>query len=210
MDAPGIEVRPIINLAGEHEFNQVFFDNVRVPKSRRLGPENEGWAVARHLLLYEHGTGLLRRAAETRWRVGWITELARREADGYGGSLLDNPDFARRLALLDIGVQASEFACTQVIASERAGEPPGSDAELLIIRSRELGQALSELAMEAIGYYAAPDQKEARKVRSEAPPIGPEHAVLPTAFFLAQRAATISSGTPEVHRNNLAKRLLGL
>lgn len=208
MDSPGIEIRPIINLAGEHDFNQVFFTDVRVPKSRRLGEENEGWAVARYLLLFEHGAGIVRSAAELRRRVGWVKQLAAREADGNGRTLLDDGDFTLKIAELEIGVEAADFAADQLILTSKPGESPGAAAELLNIRMRELDQALTELAVEAIGYYGLPDQKPARCVVTDVEPVGPGHTLMPTPIFLAQRGATIAGGTPDVHRNNLSKHIL--
>lgn len=208
MNSPGIEVRPIINIAGEHEFNEIFFTDVRVPKSRRLGEEHEGWAVARYLLLFEHGAGIARSAAELKRRAGWVREIASIEQDGFGGALLDDPDFSRKLGLLEIGVEAADFAADQVILAAAAGSAPGFEAELLNIRSRELDQSLTELAMEAIGYYAAPDQRDARFVEPRADGIGPAHALMPAPIFFAQRGATIAGGTPDIHRNNLARHLL--
>lgn len=208
MDSPGIEVRPIINLAGEHDFNQVFFTDVRVPKERRLGEEHEGWAVARYLLLYEHGAGIVRAAAELRRRVAWVRGLARAESDGQGSDLNDDVDFAPRLAELAIGVEAVDFAADQLILTTDPAASPGAAAELLNIRMRELDQALTELAAEAVGYYGLVDQKDARRVVTDVLPIGPPHALMPMAVFLGQRGATIAGGTPDIHRNNLSKSLL--
>ena len=208
MDTPGIEIRPIINLAGEHDFNQVFFTDVRVPRSRCLGEENEGWAVARYLLLFEHGAGIVRSTAELRRRVGWVRQLAARESDGHGRSLLDDGDFVLKIAELEIGVEAADFAADQLLLTSRPGESPGSAAELLNIRMRELDQALTELAVEAVGYQGLPDQKRARYVVTDVAPIGPAHTLMPMPIFLAQRGATIAGGTPDVHRNNLSKHIL--
>jgi acyl-CoA dehydrogenase len=208
MQSPGIEVRPIINIAGEHDFNQVFFNDVRVPKARRLGEENEGWAVARYLLLYEHGAGIVRSAAELRRRVGWVRRIAQAESDGHGCNLNDDADFASRLAELEIGVEAVDFAADQLILTTDSHASPGAAAELLNIRMRELDQALTELAVEAVAYYGLVDQRAARRVVSEMDPVGPSHALMPMPVFLAQRGATIAGGTPDVHRNNLAKTLL--
>ena len=74
---------------------------------------------------------------------------------------------------------------------------------------RELDQSLTELAVNAIGYNGLPDQRAARRVVTDAKPVGPEHALMPMPVFLAQRGATIAGGTPDVHRNNLARHILG-
>jgi alkylation response protein AidB-like acyl-CoA dehydrogenase len=208
MQSEGIEVKPIINLAGEHDFNQVFFTNVRVPKGRRLGEEGEGWAVARYLLLFEHGVGIVRSAAELRRRTNWVRNLAGQESDGHAGLLLTNADFAEQIAELEIAVEAAEFAADQLLLTSKPDQSPGSAAELLNIRIRELDQALTEVAVEAIGYYALPDQRRARRVDTDVTLVGPPHALMPMPIFLAQRGATIAGGTPDIHRNNLARKLL--
>ena len=89
MASPGIEVRPIINIAGEHEFNEVFFTDVRVPKSRRLGEEDKGWEVARYLLLFEHGAGLIRSTAELT-RAG-CAQSPRRRPTGWVAACSTTP-----------------------------------------------------------------------------------------------------------------------
>lgn len=209
MKSPGIEVRPIVNIAGDQEFNEVFFTDVRVPKTRLLGVENEGWNIVRYMLRYEHG-GSARSAGELGARMAWLHEIARLEADGAGGTLVDDPDFSRRMAEVSIAVEAIEFAAMQVLAASQKGAPPPPSVPLLRIRAREVGQALSELAMEAIAYQAAPFEPEARRVEAAAPPVGPPHTVLPMPYYLSQRAMTIAGGTPDIQRNNLAKSLLGL
>lgn len=208
MDSPGIEVRPIINLAGSHEFNQVFFTDVRVPTSSRLGEEGQGWSVARHLLSYEHG-GSVFDGLELRRRLAWLEEIARLEPDGRGGTLMDDPDFQHEFADVAVACEVSEAVMSRAVAQAQQGAPPSSVAELLNIRRRELGQRMTMLLMHATGYYGAPFHPGANKVGGR-PVVGPEHAAAPTAFFLAQRAATIAGGAGEVHRNNVARRLLGL
>jgi alkylation response protein AidB-like acyl-CoA dehydrogenase len=209
LDTPGIEIRPIITIAGEHEFNQIFFTDVRVPITRRLGAENEGWDVARHLLQFEHGAALYG-GFEVARRLAWLKELASVESDGEGGRLLDDPDFSRNFAEVAADCQAAQTITRQLALAAKKGAPPSPWAELYNIRQREVGQRLTELLIEALGYYGMPFQKSALAVKAESSVIGPAHAILPTAFYFAQRAATIAGGTAEIHRNNVAKRLLGL
>lgn len=208
MDSPGIEISPIVNIAGEHEFNQVFFSDVRVPKARRLGEEHEGWKVARYLLLFEHGAGLVRAAAELLRRVKWVKALAEKEQDGQGQALSADPGFARRLAQLEIHAETLDYAIDQMILTTPPGSSPGARAEAINVRVREVDQALTELAAEAVGYHGLPDQRDARFVEPKAERVGPEHALTPMAIFLAQRGATIAGGTPDIHRNNLFRHLL--
>lgn len=210
MDTPGIEIRPIINMAGDHDFNAVYFTDVRVPKSRRLGEEDDGWAVARHLLLYEHGANLARTSMENIRRLGWLREISALESDGRGGTLLDDPDFSRHIAEVDIGVRALDFACRQQFARAQAGAPPDSRDELLSLRAKQIAQHLTWLALRAIGNRGIVHQPGARHVPQTEPVIGPDHALLPMPFYLTQRGLTIAGGAPEVHRNNIAKHMLGI
>ena len=94
MDTPGIRVKPIITLAGDHEVNQVFFDDVRVPVANRVGDENQGWTVAKHLLEYERGSG----GVAARLKVS-LDELKRVAAHAVEGAppLAENPAFAEQL-----------------------------------------------------------------------------------------------------------------
>jgi acyl-CoA dehydrogenase len=208
LDTPGIEVKPIINMTGDHEFNQIFFTDVLVPKSRRLGEENKGWDVARHLLQFEHGAGLVRANAAMRGQLDWVREIAEQECDGYGGRVVNDPDFARRYAEAEIATSALNFAAQQALKGDDASVPPPAIAELLNIRNREVVQALTQLAVDAIGYYAIPFVPEARQVGSPSTAPGPSHTLMPTPVFLSHRASTIAGGTPEVHRNNMARNLL--
>ncbi len=120
MDSPGIEVRPIETIAGDDEFCQVFFTDVRVPRSRVLGAENDGWSVVRYLLSYEHG-GLIARSASFTQKFRWLREIAELETDGRGRSLLEDPDFSRQLAELAIEVQAASAADDQLKLLARDG-----------------------------------------------------------------------------------------
>ncbi|MDE0987638.1 MAG: acyl-CoA dehydrogenase family protein [Pseudomonadales bacterium] len=209
MDSPGIEVHPITTIAGDEEICQVFFNDVRVPKARLLGKENEGWVVVRHLLAYEHGGGGGRSVALF-GRYNWLQEIASLEFDGQEGSLIDDPDFGRQLAEIHIELEAASFASDELSKLARAGEPPSRASELLAIRSRIISQNLTELAMRAVGRYGLPLQQGVRKVIPEAEPVGPEHVLKPMPFYLGQRAGTIAGGTTEIHHNNVARHVLGL
>lgn len=209
IDTPGIEIRPLINIAGDHEFNQVFFNNVRVPKSNRLGQEHEGWTVARYLLVFEHGM-FASRGVAMQQRLDLIKEIASLESDGYGGRLIDDPVFSKRLAETSIMVDGHVFGTQQFLSSTDSDAPPSKEAAFFGNNVREHGQKMTELAMEAIGYYNMPHQIEARTVGSNVELIGAPHQLTPTPFYLNQRAASIAGGTPEIQRNNMAKNILGL
>jgi len=205
---PGIEIRPIINLAGEHEFNQVFFTDVRVPRSVLLGEEGKGWTVARHLLAREH-SGSVFDGLEMRRRLNLLEAIASSEANGRGGVIMDNPVFRTKFAEVAVECETSDAVTRRLVKAVQADEMPPHLSELINIRRRELGQKLTFLLMEALGHYGAPLQAEALHVGGKGV-AGPAHAETPTAFYLSQRAATIAGGTTEIHHNNVAKHVLGL
>ncbi len=209
MDVKGITVKPIITMAGEHEVNQVFFDDVRVPVANLVGPENEGWTVAKYLLEFERGggsvaTGLL--ASLRRLRT-----ILSKEQGGDGEPLASDPYFRSRLVEIETEVLAIDTMERNLVAELSVGKSVGqSVASLKKLSASETGQKINLLAMEAIGLYAMADQRSALEFGSNQSPIGPDYGVTLTARYLNNRAATIFGGSSEVQRNILAKTVLGL
>jgi acyl-CoA dehydrogenase len=200
--SPGITVRPIITLAGEHEVNQVFFDNVRVPVKNRVGEENQGWTVAKYLLEFERGSS---HAAGLKAALKKVRGIAGKEG------VLEDPDFRRKLAELEVDVEAVDYTERLLISRTSNGQPVGdATASMLKLKGTETMQKVTNLAMEALGYYAAPDQLPALGFGANAEPVGPEYARTPTAKYLNMRAASIFGGTSEVQHNILARVALGL
>ena len=207
MDAPGIRVKPIITLAGDHEVNQVFFDDVRVPVANRVGAENEGWTVAKHLLEYERGSGGV--AARLKIALNELKAVAAHAADG--ARLVDEPAFAARLATLEVQFQALEFIELSTLARLASGNHPGSGASSQFkIASTDVQQAIDTLQLEAAGYYGTPAHTAISLNGHTEARIGPEYAELATATYLTSRAASIYGGSHQVQRNIIAKAVLGL
>jgi acyl-CoA dehydrogenase len=207
MQSPGITVRPIITLAGEHEVNQVFFDQVRAPVANRLGEENDGWTVAKYLLEFERGGGGapgLRVALER-----LIAMASAAPADG-GGRLIEDPAFRLRLARLAIALEAVETTELRVLAAMGAGQPPGPVSSVMKIQTTELMQKLDELALDALGVYAPADQPEARAPNANVAFAGPEAGLTTTARYLNDRAGSIYGGSNEIQRDIIARLILGL
>ena len=207
MQSPGITVKPIVTLAGEHEVNQVFFDDVRVPKANRLGEENDGWTVAKYLLEFERGGGS---GAGLKISLGRIRELAAKETGDDGERLIDDPSFAGRLAAAAVAVEAIEMTEHRVMSALSSGKNPGPASSMLKMQGTEAMQRLDELAIEAIGVYAAVDQHEARLPGSNVAPIGPPDGLLAMARYLNNRAASIYGGSNEIQRDIIARLVLGL
>ncbi len=207
MDTPGIRVEPIITLAGDHEVNQVFFDDVRVPRANRVGEENDGWTVAKYLLEFERGgTAYATTLGAT---LAGARRIAEAEASG-GGRLIDDDGFRRKLAAAEIAVDALQATEHRIMSEIARRGRPGPASSMMKVSGSELHQRITELAVEAIAYYAAPDQPEARVPGRNLDPVGPDHAVAVMPKYLNYRAASIYAGSNEIQRNIMAKLVLGL
>ena len=198
MDSPGISVEPIITLAQDHEVNQVFFDNVRVPVANRVGAENDGWSVAKTLLTFERSSAY---AARLKLMLGNLETLV---ADSGDAAL------AQRHAALSIRVAAVEMTEFRVQAALADGRPNSSGSSQLKIMGTETQQDIDRLAVDALGARAAVWQPERREMGANVAAIGPEATQGILADFLNNRAASIYGGSNEVQRNILAKMALGL
>ena len=207
MSTPGLTIKPIITMAGEHEVNQVFFDNVRVPKSGRVGEENQGWTVAKYLLEFERGGSS---APGLKVGLGRVKAMAQAERSDTGESLLDDPVFRSRLAEAEIAVEAIEMTEHRVMTALSAGKAPGPASSMLKTQATETTQRLDELAIDVAGYYAAVYQPEAREPGANVEPIGPAHSLVAMAKYLNNRAASIYGGSNEIQRNIMAQLVLGL
>ncbi|MBK6707771.1 MAG: acyl-CoA dehydrogenase family protein [Sphingomonadales bacterium] len=201
MATPGLTVQPIISIAGDHDFNQVFFDSVRVPKANRLGDEGKGWTVAKTLLEYE-------RAAA--YAAGLIEALAEVRAAAKEAELLGDAAIRRRFAELDSQVRTIHAVEDMVLAAIGEGRDPGPASSMLKVQGTECQQKIQELAVDVAGIYAAPYQFEARQAGSNEGYVGPESALTATARYFNGRAASIYGGSNEIQRNIMAKLVLGL
>jgi len=199
MALPGITVRPIHTIDGEQHFNEVFFDDVRVPVSCLLGGEHQGWDVARALLAFER-SGIADVVA-TRQLLNDVAQIAAAEPRG-NGSLLDDDDFADRLTKLEIALDSLEIFEMRVMEAAERKAGKNYDASLLKILGSELKQKIHMLGIEALGPLAAawPDDD------------APAHAsgagaklVVDALFY---RAGSIYGGANEIQRNIIAKSLL--
>ncbi|MCI3133603.1 acyl-CoA dehydrogenase family protein [Phenylobacterium aquaticum] len=207
MDTPGISVKPIITLAGEHEVNQVFFDNVRVPVSSRIGAENAGWTVAKYLLEFERGGGS---AAGLKVSFERLKALAREEAGDGGGPLINDPAFRAKLAAAGVALDAIEMTEHRVLAALASGNNPGPASSMLKTQGTEAMQRLDEIAIEGLAHYAGVEQLEARAPGSNLPFVGPEHGLTSMARYMNNRAASIYGGSNEIQRDIMARLVLGL
>ncbi len=207
MDLPGITVRPIHSIADDHDFNQVFFEDVRVPVSGRLGEEDQGWGVAKYLLEFEravaHSAGLKAALATV------IAHAAGLDSGGEGALLLE-PAVRRKVSILAAQIAAIEASEDVVMAQVARGLNPGPAASMLKIQGTETAQKVQELAVELAGDYAAVSQYAARQPGSNEAPIGPDVALTAVPRYFNGRAASIYGGSNEIQRGIISKLVLGL
>ena len=206
MSTPGISVKPIITLAGDHEVNQVFFDDVRVPVSGRLGEENQGWTVAKYLLEFERGSSY---AAALHRALNEVRALAAAEPGDDGRPLLADESFRAAFVEAEIKVAAIEMSEARVLSALGAGASPGPAASMLKVQGTETVQAIDELAVCVLGRYAAVHQPELRLVNANREPVGPRDGVTTMARYLNNRAASIYGGSNEIQRNIMAGLMIG-
>jgi alkylation response protein AidB-like acyl-CoA dehydrogenase len=200
MKTPGITVRPIIMLDGEHEVNEVFFDNVEVPAENLVGEENKGWTYAKYLLAHER-TNIADVNRSKR-------ELERLKRIAKAEGVYDDARFRDQVALLEVDIVALEMMVLRVLSAERGGKQQLDVAGLLKIRGSEIQQRLAELMMLAGGPATLPYLPE---VLAAGAGHGEADEVLaplaPTYFNL--RKTTIYGGSNEVQRNIVAQGVLG-
>jgi hypothetical protein len=207
MNTPGIEVRPIVTLDGEHEVNEVFFTDVRVPVANLVGEENKGWTYAKYLLTYERTN-----IAGVGFSVAALARLkhAAQKVTRNGKPLAQDPQFAARLAKVEIDLENMKTTNLRVIAAVAGGGVPGAESSMLKIRGTEIRQEISSLLRRAMGPYAAPFIEDALQEGYAEEAIGPDEAASAAALYFNNRKLSIFGGSNEIQKNIISKMILGL
>ncbi|WP_028202573.1 acyl-CoA dehydrogenase family protein [Paraburkholderia nodosa] len=207
MNTPGIEVRPIVTLEGEHEVNEVFFTDVRVPVANLVGEENRGWTYAKYLLTYERTN-----IAGVGFSVAALARLKRaaQKITRNGKPLAEDPQFAARIAKVEIDLENMKTTNLRVIAAVAGGGVPGAESSMLKIRGTEIRQEISSLLRRAMGPYAAPFVDEALEEGYTGEAIGPIEAASAAAQYFNNRKLSIFGGSNEIQKNIISKMILGL
>lgn len=208
---PGITIRPIISLAGDHELNQVFFDDVRVPASALLGEENRGWTIAKYLLVHERGGtwAPMLRARLVRLQAAAVAAFAGRPADDD-----ERRDIDLTLADACCRVDALHALEQQGLAARIRGVDQPVAPSIGKLLGTELKQRLTEIGVAIAGPYGAARLPLAECAGAAAAEIAahalalPEDAIFAMSAYLNDRAASIYAGTNEVQRNLIAQHLL--
>lgn len=201
MKSPGVSVHPVITMEGDHEVNETHFEDVRVPVENRIGDENQGWTYAKYLLTHERTSianiGAIKRTFNRMKREAGKVKVA-------GSTLLEQPTYARKVADLEIQITALEFTMLRILSQVARGGAPGAESSLLKVRGTEIQQSLTELILEAGGYYSMPF------VGEHGSAIGPEFTARAAANYFNVRKVTIYGGSSEVQKNIMTKAVLGL
>jgi alkylation response protein AidB-like acyl-CoA dehydrogenase len=199
MSTPGITLRPIKLIDGGYEVNEVWFEDVRVPVDQLVGEENAGWSYAKFLLSNER-TGIARVGTSKVWLAD-VKDRAARTTLGAGGTLLDDPLFASRVAEIETELLALELTQLRVSGDEGSGKPNPASS-ILKLRGSQLQQAVTELLVEVAGPdalpFGAPDAE------------APDWAQHAAPKYLNYRKTSIYGGSNEVQRSIISATILGL
>lgn len=204
MDYPGMEVRPIIGLDGAPEQCEVFFTDVRVPQSGRVGAEHDGWAVSKMLLKHERGGGA--QSPMLRRRLEVLRDAAANTPSAFGGVLADDAVFQRELGELEAEVSSLEHFEKLAISGHPIINDPAYPSMNKVL-STELTQRISTLMTGVVGLDALPDQRATLRVGADTVPLGDDLSLIAMPYYLNSRATTIYAGTNEVQRNLIARTL---
>jgi alkylation response protein AidB-like acyl-CoA dehydrogenase len=192
---------------GGHEVNDTFFEDVRVPVENLIGEEGKGWTYAKFLLGHER-TGIAG-TARSRKQLERLRELASIEHKD-GRPIAEDRRFRERLARIEIDLMALEHTQLRIVSEAAAGAPPGPGSSILKLEGTEIQQAISELLMRTVGYYAHPDQRAAAEEGWNEEPIGSELAGALAPQYFNLRKASIYGGSNEIQKNIIAKMVLGM
>jgi alkylation response protein AidB-like acyl-CoA dehydrogenase len=209
MHQPGIAVRPIIGMAGDHEVNQVFLDDAEALVANRIGEEGEGWTIAKYLLENERGGSCA--APRLIADLDRLERLALAQPSGVNGALGHDDDFGRRMARLRLEAEALEMTELRILGELAQGRAPGPQTSLVKLVASSLRQLVDEMAVELFGYDGLQLATERPLYGNESPePIGSKPAQMAMPTYLNSRAWTIFGGSNEVQKNIIAKTVLGL
>jgi alkylation response protein AidB-like acyl-CoA dehydrogenase len=198
MHSPGITVKPLKQITGHAEFNETFFDNVRVPRQNVVGEINEGWRIAMTTLTYERGISSLATHVRIKQHLNAMIDYACTTRQN-GQPLSKDPVLRQALAEAHIRVEIMLLNLYRGITKRLRGQPPGPEASLDKLYWSELDKWLQELGMTMQGPYAQLMH-------------GSKYAISGDwqYSFLRSRAGTIYSGTSEIQKNIIGERVLGL
>ncbi len=208
MSTPGVSVKPIITIEGGHEVNEVHFEDVKVPVANLVGEEGKGWTYGKVLLQHERAN--IAGVARSKYRLEKLREKTSQQIHG-GAPLLDDRNFARKLAAAEIGLKALEYTELRTLAAIQVGKAPGPESSILKIRGSEVQQEIDALYLEAAGYYALPYMPQQYDLEfPDKDRVGFGAETRSSLVYFNNRKASIYGGSNEIQKNIISKHVLGL
>ena len=200
MNTPGIEVRPLINMLGEHGFNEVYFTDVRVPAANMMGEYNRGWYVAATLLDFERSG--VAWSATSRKSVELMSDYASERPGIRGGTkMIDDPGVRNGLANLMIESEISRLISYRVVWMQSQELVPNHEASMSKMFGSELGQRVARFGVNMMGLHS-------QRIDPDDP--GAPIAARIGRAYMSSVPSTIAAGTSEIQRNIIATRGLQL
>jgi len=203
MRTPGITVRPIETIDGEHDANEVFFDDVRVPVENRIGEEGKGWTYAKHLLRSERSG--IARIGLSKERLIQLRRLEEELSEKGVLSPRERERLRRALAEVEVELRALELTQLRVVAADSQGHPAPAAASILKLKGTEIQQRMTELVLELAGPAGLAMPQAGIEPAEED---GWIEAAAP--FYFNMRKVSIFGGSNEIQKNIIAKTVLGL
>src|SRR5271156_4247060 len=197
MKAPGVTVRPLKQITGDSDFNEIFFEDVRVPKENLLGPINMGWQVLVSTLMHER-IGIGETLGGSEQLLAHIVDLAKKNKVN-GKPAIEDPAIRQQIAQFACEVAAKKYSGMRSLTKRLKGLPPGAEASISKMVSTELSQRMVKYSTRLLGEYALLERKS---------PFAPDGDWL--RRILASESMTIAGGTSAVQRNMIGERILGL
>lgn len=211
MKTPGISVNPIITLdqpgEGFQEINMVYFEDVKVPKENLVGEQGKGWTCAKYLLEFERGNAY---SPALKGAMTHLEQFARAEQNGVGGSYWESAEFQKRYQDVMVQILSMEYTELRILGALAAGQNVGPESSMLKTRGTELQQAVTELAMEISGSFAAPLDQSTPYPGDNFQAVGPQDANGVAQEYFNARKVSIYAGSNEIQRNIMSKLVLGL
>jgi len=196
MKTPGVMVRPLVQMTGAHGFNQVFFEDVRVPRQNLVGPKNAGWQVAMTTLMFERASGHDRSLFR---QINQLVDVAKRTRRN-GGAAWDDTAVRQELAQLALEAEAIRYTGYRQLTRQLKGLPPGAESSMMKLCSTDLAVRIAAFATELLGPYSQFEHGAGFAI---------DEGVW-SQRMLAARGPTIYAGTNQIQRNIIGERVLGL
>jgi alkylation response protein AidB-like acyl-CoA dehydrogenase len=198
MHTPGVTVRPLKQISGDEDFNEVFFEDVRVPRANVIGKINAGWDIAITTLMHERQTLTFNRQLQSRVALNQLLAMARRHPTARPAAR--QPLLRQKLAAAYIDSEAMKYTALRNLTKVLRGGEPGPEGSIEKLFWSEMYQRLLETAVEIEGPYGQ---------LLKASPYAVEEGIWPH-LMLYSRGRTIAAGSSEIQRNIIAERVLGL